>query len=248
MTTFPKNVRLLWVTLIAGFTGATARAVLYRIGFDGKELLPISHPLQIFCWILLIGTAVYLASAVGKLDGSGEYGQNFPSNPIRFACCFAAFTFLTIHAFSLWKKPVEILDTLRLLLSFLCAGCMMVSLFYTIHGKRPHFLFQGLVCVYFATEMICRYRSWSGNPQLADYIFHLPALIFMALSAYHRTAFDVGLGRRRIHIFCSLMALCLGITCMVGPEPYEFYLGGALWCAGSMCTLDPPEKKQQEEA
>lgn len=246
MNAIPKNVHILRNVFIAGFTGLTLRAVLYRIGFDDKGLLPAFHPLHMACLLLTIAVTVCLVLQARSLGGSNDRESNFPASLWRFAGSFAGGGMLLFSAFGLTCEIESPLDLARTVLAFCCSAAMLIAGYAPLTGRRPRFGLYVVVCVYFALDMICRYQVWSGNPQLPDYCFHILANVFLVLSAYHRIAFEVGMGRRRMHIFCSLMAAFLCMLSLIGPDKFEFYLGGGLWAASSMCTLDPPAEAPGE--
>lgn len=241
MNAIPKNISLLWSVLLAGFTGFTARAVLYRIGVDGQGLLPRFHILHLLCILLTILVAGYLLLRVRKLDGYAGREENFPLNLWRVAVGLPSFCLLMMHAFALTSDMGNILSLIRVIMAFSAGTAVALCGYLPTKNRRPPMLLHGVICLFFVTEMICRYQVWSGNPQLPDYCFHLLACAFLTISAYQRTAFDAGMGNRRAHIFCSLIAIFLCMLSLIGPEQYEFYLGSISWVGASICTLDPPE-------
>lgn len=233
------------VPLAAGVAGMTARFLLYAAGPDNRGLLPSGHPLHILCWAAAVLAAVFLGVSLRKLDGLNGYERNFPASTLRGVATCAAAVCLLLAAFSSMGQTRDRLNAARLLLAFAGAPCLAAAGICRISGKRPSFLLYALVCVYFAAELVCRYRAWSGNPQLADYCFQLFACIFLMLTAYHRAAFAVGLGRRKAQLFCGLMAAMLCLYSMADAVP--FYLGGVLWTASDLCALERPVESEPEE-
>ena len=212
-----RNQKNLIFAAAAGFTGFALRALLYRIGFDEKNILSASHPLHLVTLVLTAAVAVYLIFRVRKPEEDCE------------AC-----------------SPRELsglLTVLRCAGAMIGAGAMLISVFPPLKSRRVQMLCHGLITAFFALDMLCRYRDWSGNPQLPDYVFHVLCAVCLSLCSYHRLAFDAGLAKPRLHSFCCLMALYLCMTCLVGPEGWEFYLGGAFWAAACLFTPVTPAKE-----
>lgn len=235
-----QNHKLLLTAAGAGFLGLCLRALLYRIGFDDKGILSASHPLHLACLVLAAAMAVYLGiQALRAKDGDA-------SGPwLRFLLGILGGYFLMIHGLTVARDFSGLLDIARSGMALAGGLAMMVSVFPPMENRRIRLVCHGLVCVCFAMDMLCRYQNWSGNPQLPDYVFHVLACVGLSLCAYHRVALDTDLAKPRACKFCSLMALFLCLLSLVGPEPWEFYLGGAFWAA--VCADLPIPTEQEEE-
>lgn len=250
-----KYAYIPFLVLVAGILGTALRAVLYATGPDEKGLLAAHHPLHILCLVLSVSVAVFLILTLGKLKSGNSYQEAFPPTKQAIVpAVLAALWFLVSAVFTL-DLADDRMDMVWAVLGFAAVPCVLFSGYCSLTGKRPLFLCHGLICVFFAADMICRYRIWSGNPQVPDYCFHLFASIFLILTAYHRTAFDVGLGRRRMFLFCSLMATFLCMLALVGPDQNDFYFGGAFWAVSNLAPLTTsgtrhsrPDINPQEEA
>lgn len=244
MRSLPKYIHLPILAAATGAVGAFLRFFLYRTGFDEKGLLTARSPLHIACWVLAAAAAVCFALSVRKLDGSARYRNNFHASRVCGLGDLCAGALLLAASFLVMKDAQDRMEYARAFLGCLAACCLAVTGWCRMAGKRPFFAFHALVCVFFAVDMICRYRVWSGNPQLEDYCFHLLACVFLTLAAYHRTAFDAGMGSRRMSLFATLMAMMLCLLSLVGPDNSLFYLGGAVWAAANLCRLEPVLKPQ----
>lgn len=239
-----QNQKLLLTAAGAGFVGLCLRALLYRIGFDEKGILSASHPLHMICLVLTAAVAVYLAFRAVTFKHRGEA----PSPRIRCLLGILAGYFLLIHGLTLARELSGLLSLVRCGLALLSAAAMAAAVLPFLKDRQFHMVCHGLICVCFAVDMLCRYQNWSGNPQLPDYCFHVLACVALSLCAYHRLAFDTDLIQPRMHRFCCLMALYLCLLSLVGPEPWEFYLGGCFWAAVCLDVPVPPaEVPQQEE-
>lgn len=237
-----KNSRLPTAALSCGVMGACLRLLLYRIGFDEKNIISASHPLHLICLGMTVALAVYLLLSIRKLKGSSDPKLNFPGSALRRMGLFCAGCLMTLHGLTLTEEIRSPLELSRMILAFASAGGMAVCALLSGKLRQVHILCRGLISLFFALDMLCRYQDWSGNPQLPDYVFQVLACVMLALCSYHRLAFDTGLGKRRTLLFCSLMALYLSLLCAAGPETPIFYLGGALWAGACMCTAETREE------
>ena len=232
-----KTSRLLTAALSCGILGACLRLLLYRIGFDEKNILSASHPLHLICLGMTALVAVYLLLGIRRLKGSCDPGANFPESILRRMGLLSAACLMTLYALTLTKNIPSLLGLGRMALAFGCAGGMALCALAPRKLRRVLIACRGVICLFFALDMLARYQQWSGNPQLPDYVFQVLACVMLSLCSYQRLAFDTGLGKRRTLLFVSLMALYLSLLCAAGPETPVFYLSGALWAGTCMCTV-----------
>lgn len=237
-----KRAALPFLVLAAGGMGLTLRVMLYTLGLDVRGLLPRYHIFHVLCLVLTVCVGSALVLAARRLRGSGRYKANFPRSTVAALGTWAGSLWILTAAFTMLHRIREPLDLVLAVLAFCAVGCMMVTGSCRFRGKRPNFLYNGLICVFYACNMVCQYRSWSGNPQLPDYIFHLFACIFLTLTAYYRSAFDLGQGRRGRFLLCDLMAVYLCFLSMVGAGDGRFYFGSGLWALSNLCALEPPSR------
>lgn len=242
-----KSLKLLVPTLGAGVLGFLLRLALYRFGFDEKNILSATHPLQLVCLALTAVMAVYLALSLRGLRGSSDPAANFPASPLRTLGMLLAACFTAYHALTLPQGVYIHLRLIRTVLAFGAAGCMGLVALIPQRFSGLAAICRGVVCTFFATDMLCRYQSWSGNPQLPDYTFQVFACALLALLSYQRLAFDTGLGKRRSLLWCCLMGLYLCLVCAAGPDSRMYYLGGACWAVSCMCSVLPPVEIPEEE-
>ena len=226
----------------AGFLGFALRALLYRIGFDDKNILSASHPLHLICMVLTAAVAVYLVIYALR---SREQMQEHPRT--RFGLGLAGSYFTLIHSITLFSRGLPILELLHFSLAVASAVAMAVAVFPCLKDSRVHMVCHGIISVGFALDMLCRYQVWSGNPQLPDYCFHVLAGVALSLGAYHTLALFTGPAKPRAHRFCCLAGLYLCLLCLIGPDPWEFYLGGAFWAAACLLCPQPPVEEAAED-
>ncbi len=241
-----KTSRLLGTALISGALCCLLRLVLYRTGFDEKNILSASHPLHLICLGLTALTVLSLLRQVLPLKGSVDPAVVFPASPLRSLGIFCAGCLLSLHGITLTENLYATLDYLRLALALISALSMLICALPLNRFRQVQTFCRGIIALFFCIEMLSRYRGWSGNPQLPDYMFQVLACVALTLCSYHRLAFDTGLGNRWILLLCGLTALQLSLLCAAGPETPIFYLAGTLWAGGCLCSAQPEEEAQHD--
>lgn len=239
------------VVLTAGLAGIVLRCLLYTFGPDDRGLISHSHPLHMACGAIALAVGIYLALSVRRREASENYRDNFPPNRQLLAAVIVVPLCFASSALTALSVSYDRIGTAWAVIGFAAVPGMAYALYCQMTGKRPFLLVHVLICLYFAMDMICRYRFWSGNPQLADYTFHLFACAFLSLNAYYRAALCAGMGSRRMLLFTGWMSVLFCMFSLVGPDslfagPDQLlrYLGGAVWAAGSMCTLTLPRHRK----
>ncbi len=243
----PKILQLLILCLIPALTGLVLRFFLYRTGFDEKGILSSSHPVHLICCALVAATVLWLTLQLKPMK-KRDFRPANAAGICRILGGIGAGGLLAFSALGFFGEGMGILGKSRAVLALAAAVAMPLSIYAPREWKIPRLAGRALITLYFVLDMLARYQVWSGNPQLPDYVFHVPALVCLSLCSYHRLAFCTGIGKRKAHVFFSLMAMVLCVMALVGPEPKMFYLSGALWAGAGMCTLTPPAYPKKETA
>ena len=239
-----KPALLPWLTLALGCIGAGLRTWQLLTGIDSAGLLIVGHPALMWMLILTGLTLVILLLASGSLTGAPKHSFNFPESTPAAICTAIAGMGIGVTSIMELALTSDRYTILTCILGLLCAPAMLLLAECRRSGKRPHFLLHSLLSIYLMVRLICQYRLWSANPQLPDYIFHIFACVCLTLTAYNRAAFDVGMGKRTVFLFFSLMAVYLCFLSLVGAGDVRFYVAGGIWALGNLCPLDPPEKRK----
>lgn len=248
MKNIVKSKNLPALTLGLGVLGFLLRWLLYRVGVDEKNLLISGHPLEILLWLLTAASAGLTAAVVWKLDGSSRYADNFRPSMESAAGAFILAVGISVTLLGDGKAFIT-LEKVRQ-----AAGCLAVASLVMVgisrsRGKRPLFVYHGLVCVFFAVHMVSRYQTWSGDPQLQDHVFNLLACVTLSLFAFHQAAFDVGSGKRRMQLAMGLLAVYTCLAALANTEHWLLYLTGAAWAITNLCSLTPvPRRERKEDA
>lgn len=247
MNTYPKVKLLPILTGLLGIAALALRLGLYRFAQDARGLLNPGDPLNIALWAVTGFTAVLVCLVTAGLDGSLKYADNFrPSAPAALGCfALAAGTAVTLLlSLPVWTR----LEVLRSIAAALAVPALIWVGICRWRGKRPSFLFHTVVCLYLTFHAVSHYQAWSSRPQLQDYLFAMLASVLLTLFAYYQTAFDVGLGKRRMQLATGLLAAFFCIAALAGGEDVLLYLAGALWALTGLCRLVPvPRPRKQPE-
>lgn len=217
---------------------------LYTTAVDEKGLLLPGHPLELGLWAVILAGAALILLAVRKLDGSNEYEENFrPSGLAALGHFLMGCTVLLmalLHELPLGGSITQIWKALGIL----CGPAMVWSGFCRMKGKKPFFGIHGGLCLFLLLYLVSRYQSWSGNPQLQDYVFELLALVCMTLFAYHCAAFEAGIGNRRMQLAFGLLVMLLWGAANFRAQVPGLFFSGMAWALTGLCSLTPPKKDE----
>lgn len=230
---------------LCGAAGAGLRYWMYRTAVDEKGLLMPWNLPQILLWILTGAVAALTLAAVWEQKGHNRYAGNFPASlPGAVGAVLLAVGIAAMLLTGDFGRE-DTLGKLRQLFGWISLPCLLLTAYGRMKGARPVFLLHGLVCAYFGFQLVDLYRTWSGNPQTADYLFQLMACVGLLITAYQRTAFEVGLGNRRAMQAAGMLA---GFACILSCTEKTlgvFYLAGAVWCLTNLCAPVSPAPAEE---
>ncbi len=238
------NFKPKWIPFIsvgAGALGLCLQLWLFGTGIDSRGLLRPEHPANILSFAVLALTLGALYLCLRPLSGKPAYEKLFPKSifPLLGSVLGAAGIFYTVLSdVTLLQNNLAVLCCIT---GTLAALGMLAGGALRLRSKKPHVLCHGFVALYLMVHLICRYRDWSTESELQKFFFPLLACVFLMLTAYYRAALDNLTGSRRWFVFFnySSVFLCLGA---LHSENWPFYLGFAIWCLASRCSLVPEKE------
>lgn len=245
-----KNLPLF--AALAGIVGCLLRRQLYIWGMDDKGLLKANHPLEILLWLVTAAALGLILARVWKLDGSNRYRDNFV--PSKGAAVGHVLFGLGILLTVLLNEPLLNGNLGRIWkgLGFLSFPCLILAGLARAKGRRPFFAMHMVPCLFLVFHIIDHYQLWSGNPQVQDYMFTLLGTMVLMFYAYYTAAFDVGSGKRRMHLGFGLAAMYLCIVILSRTDHLFLYAGGIFWVQSDLCALEPkpraPKPQEGENA
>lgn len=239
----PKNLPVL--VLISGLAGLMLHWLTYFAAVDEKNLLVAHHPVVILLGLLSASVAALIAAVTVKLDGTGDYQENFRPSVLGTAGSLGMA--LCILATVLFQSPAMLgkMGSIWRWTGILAAASLTAVGFCRLRGKAPFFALHLAVCLFYAVHILSHYQSWSGTPQIQDYVFALLGTLALMLYTYYQMAFDVGFARRRMLLGMGMAAMYL-CTVALYDTPYKLlYLGSIAWVWSSLCAFRVHREKKQ---
>lgn len=227
-----------------GVLAAALKLGIAVFGTDSKGLLILWHPLELLLWAVTAAAAALVVLCVRKLDGSSLYTDNFAPGSAAAMGCTALIGGIAA-AVTVAPNIFIRLEVIRMYLGLLALPALLWVGICRIRGKRPFFLFHGVVCLYLIIHTVSHYQSWCARPLMQSFLFPMAASIFLTLFAYYQTAFDVELGNRRMQLGTGLLGSFFCIAAAAGGEDVMLYVGGAVWMLTNLCTLTPVPKQEE---
>ena len=229
------------ISATAGLACLCVRQWLLSTGTDEKGLLILSQPGNLLSWVLLALVAVVL-----PLSYPGKCRYRFPAMPLRavsdlcsaIGYAAAAWIFLTSNTL-----PVARVAGVTAIISVLCACLMAVGSFRRFR-VNPVAYCPGVV--FFMLLLICRYQTWSAEPELQRYFFQLAASAGLLLTTFQRAAMVGGIGKGSSYLLISRATLFLCIAAIPGSDLALIHGALALNILLDGCTVLP--RQQEGEA
>ena len=126
----------------------------------------------------------------------------------------------------------------------LAAACLLTAAVFRFLGKPVPFGCYAGAAVFFFVHVVTRYRAWSGNPQMVDYLHALGAGLCLSLFSYYETALTVGLGGRRQRLALGTLGIFCCVAAAARGEYPVLHLCGAGWLLSVLLTVRPGESKE----
>lgn len=245
-----SNVTSKNLPLWAAGTGVLAmvlRMGLFAFGTDEKGLLNNAHLFSLLVWAVTAFSVVFACLSSSRLDGSRKYSDNFSPSTAAAIGAFALAGGIAVSVITGWN-PWMRLDLIRGILGLLAIPALILIGLLRWQGKRPFFLLHALVCVYLTLFAVSHYQLWCSRPQIQDWFFSMTASLLLILFAYYQTAFDVGMGKRRMQLATGLLAAFFCLAALAGGEDLALYLSGAVWTLTNLCSLTPVPRRKKNPA
>ena len=214
-----NSKQLRYTVFSTGLLAMALRWLLYATGMDQKGLLISNHwsAQSVLILSALVLGLVLMASRKPTVPSGHPILQGIGS--------LAAAAGILIR--SIRHYPAA--ELLPEFLGFAAGLGLLIAGTCCLWKRKVPFLCHSAVCIFFALQMISHYRSWSADPQLMDYGFHLIAFLFLMLTGYFLAAQDVQMGKPSALTFCAMSAAYF--CCVALPESGDAMLliPCALW-------------------
>ena len=230
--------------LALGLVGAGCRFLLYALGMDEKGLLVPGHPAAVLLWVVTAAAvlAAVLAAMTFREDNKApdETCRSIPEALGTAVMALGAFSTLLLPE----NNGIATLLRLHRILSVLAFFCLLAAAVFRLMGKPVPFGCYAGAAVFFFVHVVTRYRAWSGNPQMADYLHALGAGLCLSLVSYYETALVVGLGGRRQRFALGILGIFCCVAAAARGEYPLMHLCGAVWILSVLLTVRPGESKE----
>ena len=241
-----------YFTLIAGAMGLVLWAIYLKTQMGPGGLLTANHPLSILTYILTAVTLAVVAVCVQPLKIlPRRYRRPFRKTTRASLGCAAAGIGILFAGLQQFLRQASMLNLIAMVMAFVAAGCFGFLAYARQKGSRPHYLVHAGIIVYLMLNLVCQYRLWSPEPQLALYFFPLMASVCLMFTSYQALCLDLRQEDRRFYAFFSQAALFFCCLSLMDTQRY-FYLGMGIYCATNLCSLRVShsyyEKKEEAPA
>lgn len=230
--------------LALGLVGAGCRFLLYALGMDEKGLLVPGHPAAVLLWVVTAAAvlAAVLAAMTFREDNKApdETCRSIPEALGTAVMALGVLSTLILPE----NNGIATLLRLHRILSVLAFFCLLAAAMFRLMGKPVPFGCYAGAAVFFFVHVVTRYRAWSGNPQMADYLHALGAGLCLSLVSYYETALVVGLGGRRQRFALGILGIFCCVAAAARGEYPALHLCGAVWILSVLLTVRPGESKE----
>ena len=255
MKDFAKPGFLTTVCAIGGLFCLYARQWMLSTGVGPTGLIYTRHTGALMGWGVTAIVCIFLflslrwrprcricatpLSALGQLCAAAGFGSAAWTLSENGALFLSAATLLQTRASS---------QFLSLIAAVLGAVCCVMSLWAAVaafRGKQPPVPAFFPAVVFFMLFLVCRYRQWSGEPELQRYLYQMLATVALLLTAYRWASMTVVKRDAWNYLPISRAALFFCLAAVADGSFLLLYGCMALSIAVDGCT--PVQKKVQGE-
>ena len=238
----PKLIK--FFAAAAGLLGCGLYRVLFTAGLDAKGLPVTSHWSCLGLLLLTIITAAAILLGLRTLPSGETQTTHCPTVFGGIGCVIAAIACLM---FGPPAARTGNLATIDMVMRGICTVLLGVLAFCRFTGKKPFFLFHGILCLYLAFRMINQYRLWSADPQILQYCFYLCSYVALMLTAYQQAAFDAGFGKLKTLWLWAPAAAFLCFVTLAGPQELLFMPAFGFWALSGLSAVQPISSAEEPE-
>ena len=222
-----------WLPLAMGLIGIYLRCLLFDAA-DPDGMLPIGHPADSLCYLLLAAALALCFFLIWPLSPAEKSTQLFPDS--RIAAIGGILGAVGIGCSAFFADKNNALFLFVIILGTISAICLGVAAYLRLHGIHHNCLLHAIPAVYFMVRTIAFCQKWGTEPQLQLYFFNILASLFILIACYYRAELDVRNESCKKYLFFSQAALFCCCMCLNGTD-WLFYLSAILWLATDRCVL-----------
>lgn len=231
---------------VLGLIALVLRWQLYRTAVDEKGLLPRMHPLSIALLVLTTAVLLLIYFTVRKQEESADFEERRPrSVPAALGHALMAGSILTT-VLAGGPQTLGYLAAVWKWLGITAPLCLILAGTDRMRGRKPSFLLHVVPCLFFVVHIVCHYQTWSGNPQMQDYVFALLGAMALMFFGFYTAAMEAGCGSRRMLLGMGLAAIYLCLAEVAHSAYPWLYLAGMLWVMTDLHSLGTPVPAEKE--
>ena len=219
---------------LSGFFCIVLRRWLLNTGVDQKGLLVKGHPGDLISWGIVIICLGALCALTLYYKPQCHFNSEKAYGGVPQVCALASVSGLLGFGNGL--------AAVTTIVAFAVAVCCVVQQMLQICKKEIPTLLHCVPVIFYLLFLLCRYQSWSREPQLQLSVFSLLALVGLTVTAYQRAAFSAGLGNSKVYFFFSNASLLLCLAAVVGSDMPLFFSLMAIATLFDGCSLASEEE------
>ena len=229
-----------------GLAALLLRWQLYRTAVDEKGLLPRIHPLSIALLVLTAAVLLLIYITVRKQEEAAVFADRSPrSIPAALGhAVMAGMILTTVLAGS--PQTSGYLATVWKYLGMAAFPCLVLAGTDRLRGKKSFFLLHMVPCLFFVVHIVSHYQSWSGDPQMQDYVFALLGAMALMFFGFYTAAMEAGCGSRRMRLGMGLAAIYLCLAETAHSAYPQLYLAGMIWVMTDLHSLGASETAEKD--
>ena len=231
---------------LLGLVALVLRWQLYRTAVDAKGLLVRMHPLSLVLMALTAAVLLMIYVAVRKQEESVSFEERVPNGIL--AALGHGLLAVSILSTVLSGNPRAIgyLATAWRWLGFAAPLCLVLAGADRLLGRKSFFLLHVVPCLFLVVHIVSHYQSWSGDPQMQDYVFALLGAMALMFFGFYTAAMEAGCGSRRMLLGMGLAAIYLCLAEAAHSAYPLLYLAGMIWVMTDLHSLGEPETGEKE--
>lgn len=229
-----------------GLAALVLRWQLYRTAVDEKGLLVKMHPLSIALLVLTAAVLLLIYITVRKQEEATVFADSGPrSIPAALGHAVMAGIILTT-VLAGGPQTSGYLTTVWECLGKAAFPCLVLAGTDRLRGKKSFFLLHVVPCLFLVVHIVCHYQTWSGNPQMLDYVFALLGTMALMFFGFYTAAMEAGCGSRRMLLGMGLAAIYLCLAEVARSAYPRLYLAGIFWVATDLEALKKTDSAEKE--
>jgi len=213
---------------------------------DEKGLFVKMHPMNLALLALSAAAMLLICFAVRKQYESASFEERSPRGVLAALghAVMAGGILSTILAGG--PRAINYLAAAWRWLGFASALCMILAGTDRLRGRKSNFLLHVVPCLFLAVHIVSHYQSWSGNPQMQNYVFAMLGAMALLFFSFYTAAMEAGCGSRRMLLGMGLAAIYLCLAETASSAYTRLYLAGIFWVMTELYCVEATVSAEKE--